>query len=172
MQSKEHPKTWSYCRASSELSLTDVLIKMKMDFERDIVCRSHLMIVSSECEVMFMFLSCSYTRGVDRTLCLHLSCPPFRCLCSCIMKSLFTLWNLKRYKQSCPTSFLSTVSASWKEKQKMDYLLIQQFKQQCSQLFYLIFGLSSHLSHNKAILFIQTGRCSDLICLLVYLGSH
>ena len=145
---------------------------MKMDFERDSVCRSVLMTVSSEWEVMFVFLSCSDTRGVDRTLCLHLSCSPFRCLCSCRMKSLFTLWNLKRYKQSCPISFLTTVSASWKEKQRMDYLLMQQFKQQCSQLFHLIFGLSSHISHSKAILFIQTGRCSDLICLLVHLGSH
>lgn len=48
----------------------------------------------------------------------------------------------------------------------MDYLFfffLRQFKQQSSQLFYLILCLSFHLGHKKAILFIQTGRCSDFI---------
>lgn len=76
-----------------------------MDFERGIVWRSHLGAISSECEVMFVFLSCPDSRGVDRTLCLHLRCPPFSCLWGCIMKSLFTLWNLKRYKVA-PSSFM------------------------------------------------------------------
>lgn len=61
--------------------------------------------------------------------------------------------------QSCPIFFHGTVSASWKAKQRMDYLLF--FLLYCSQLFYLVFHLSFHLSHKKVILFIQTGRCSD-----------
>lgn len=136
---------------------------MKMDFERDIVCRSHLKAFPSESGVMFVLLSCPDTRGVDRTLCLHLRCPPFSSLCSCIMKSLFTLWNLKHYKQSCPISFLGTVSASWKAKQSMDYLFFFYNLNSSAQLFYLILRLSFHLSHKKAILFTWTRKCSDFI---------
>lgn len=118
--------------------------------------------------VMFVFLSCPDTRGADRTLCLHLRCSPFSCLCSCIMKSLFTLWNLKRYKQSRAVSFLGTVPAGWEAKLKVGlppifFFVLRQFNHQCSQLFYPVLHLSFRPSHKKANLSIQTERCSDFI---------
>lgn len=39
--------------------------------ECDSVCGLHLRAVSSECEVMLVFLSCPDTKGVDGTFCLH-----------------------------------------------------------------------------------------------------
>lgn len=127
-----------------------------MDFERGIVCRSHLGAISSECEVMFVFLSCPDSKGVDRTLSSS-PLPSFQLpLRLHNEKSLHTV----KFEtlQSCPVFFLGTVSASWKAKQRMDYLLFLLY---CSRLFYLVFHLSFHLGHKKVIHFIQTGRCSD-----------
>lgn len=76
-------------------------------------------------------------------LCLHLHCSPFSRLCSCIMKSLFTLWNLKRYKQSRPRILSCYCFCQLKGKTKDGLpLFFSTILTVCSQLFYLILCLS------------------------------
>lgn len=118
-----------------------------------------------------LFLSCPDTRGVDGTHCLHLRCSPFSCLCTCIMKSLFTLWNLKPYKQSRPVSFLGTVSASWEAKQSMSYLFYNNLNSSALSYFISSFDWVSVSATRKRFFSYKQEDALILSRLLAHLGS-
>lgn len=73
--------------------------------------------------------SCGATSGAERSLRLHVRCPPFsRPLCSRIMKRLFILRKLKHHRPSLPRLL------SWRRfchnkraKQRMDCLFLFRF---------------------------------------------
>lgn len=109
----------------SELSLAGVLIKNGTWVWHCMQVASWGL--SSECEVMFVFLSCSDTRGVDRTLCLHLRCPPFSCLWSCIMKSLHTVKFETSQTRVAPSPFLVLFLPSKRQDKGWNFLFIYFF---------------------------------------------
>lgn len=97
-------------------------------------------VVSSDCEVMFVFLW-----GVDRTLRLHQRHSPLGRLCSCIMASLITPWNSKHHKQSRPVFFFFFWSCFCPLKGKAKHGLpffyfyfLHRFKQKYSRLLVLL----------------------------------
>lgn len=130
--------------------------KKQTDFERGIVCGMHHGAAPGDWggHVWGSF-SCGVTGRAERSLRLHVRCPPFsRPLCSRIMKSLFILRKLKHHRPSLPRLL------SWRRfchnkraKQRMDCLFIFIFlllafvqTKRSLQLFYLLLVLKELIS--------------------------
>lgn len=119
--------TRSYSRLRSDLSVTDVVIKLrketkkKTDFERGIVCGMHHGAAPDDRggHVWGSF-SCGATSGAERSLRLHVRCPPFsRPLCSRIIKKSFQTAKVETSQaEFAPTSFMAPFLPQQKSKTK------------------------------------------------------